>query len=191
MNKLFKTTMAAGLLAVMLAGCSDEESTDTNVNSADDGLTGEGQETHAPDSSIESEEGIVFDEEGNVESAEVPAEAEEEIMAVFDQYIETFNNKDLEGYMDLLLFGEDYYNEEEEREALEEVFTQFDVQREVVEQTISGYEEGSAEVFSNMELTTTDPASGAEVTRSGRQVTIMKEVEGEWKIASIQFIAAP
>ncbi|KIL46607.1 hypothetical protein KP77_27340 [Jeotgalibacillus alimentarius] len=191
MNKLFKTTLAAGLLAVVLAGCSDEESTDTNANSADDGLTGEGQETHAPDSSTQSEEGIVFDEEGNVESAEVPAEAKEEIMAVFDQYIETFNNKDLEGYMDLLLFGEDYYNEEEEREALEEVFTQFDVQREVVEQTISGYEEGSAEVFSNMELTTTDPASGAEVTRSGRQVTIMKEVEGEWKIASIQFIAAP
>ncbi|TFE03969.1 hypothetical protein [Jeotgalibacillus salarius] len=188
MNKFLKTAIAAGLLAVALAGCSDEEQ---NTNSADDGLAGEGQDTHTSDGIEESEEGIMLDEDGNVESAEVPAEAEEEIMAVFDEYIETFNNKDLEGYLDLLLFEEGYYDEEEERAALEEVFTQFDVHREVVDQTISGYEEGSAEVFTNMELTTTDPDTEAEVTRGGRQVTILKEVDGEWKIASIQFIAAP
>ncbi|MDZ5711455.1 hypothetical protein [Jeotgalibacillus haloalkalitolerans] len=190
MNRVLKASFAAGLLAVVLAGCSDEES--TNSNSADDGLTGEGQETHSSEGiGGESEEGIMFDEEGNVESAEVPAEVEEEILAVFDEYIKTFNNKDLEGYLDLLLYGEDYYNEEEERAALEEVFNQFDVHREVVEQTISGYEEGSAQVFTNMELTTTDPSSETEVTREGRQVTVLKEVDGEWKIASIQFIAAP
>lgn len=189
MNRILKTTIAAGLLAVVLAGCSDEES--TNSNSAEDGLSGEGQETHASEGLGESEEGIMFDEDGNVESAEVPAEAEEEIMAVFDEYIETFNNKDIEGYLDLLLYEDGYYDREEERAALEEVYDQFDVNREVVEHTISGYEKGSAEVFSNMELTTTDPASGAEASRNGRQVTILKEVDGEWKIASIQFIAAP
>ncbi|WP_227394314.1 nuclear transport factor 2 family protein [Jeotgalibacillus aurantiacus] len=193
MKTSWKTLLGAGLLVLALAGCSEDRE-EQNANSVTDGQAGQGagQETHSAAGNIESETGITLDSEGNVQEAEdVPAEVEEEVNAVFDQYIETFNNEDLEGYLDLLLYGDDYYNEEEERTAVGDVFEQFDVNRTVVEKTISGYEEGVAEMFSNLELTTIDPASGTEVTRGGRQVTILRETDEGWKIASIQFIASP
>ncbi|TFD95771.1 nuclear transport factor 2 family protein [Jeotgalibacillus sp. R-1-5s-1] len=193
MKTSWKTLLGSGLLVLALAGCS-EDSEEQNANSVADGQTGQGagQETHSGEGGIESETGITLDSEGNVREAEdVPAEVEEEVNAVFDQYIETFNNEDLEGYLDLLLYSDDYYNEEEERTAVGDVFQQFDVNRTVVEKTISGYEDGVAEMFANLELTTIDPSSGTEVTRGGRQVTILRETDEGWKIASIQFIASP
>ncbi|MDG5471587.1 nuclear transport factor 2 family protein [Jeotgalibacillus sp. ET6] len=194
-SKKMRTAIGAGLLALLLAACSGDETND-NTGSVNDGQNGEGIDTHtqSEDSGTEgdSEIGFEMNSEGEVEKAEdVPPEEEEAILSLFDEYISTFNEKDIDGYLQLLRTGDGYFNEDEERAALEEVFESFDVEREVELKTINEYKEDEAHVFANMILTTTDTESGAEVTRTGRQITVFHLVEDEWKIASIHFMADP
>ncbi|PPA70259.1 nuclear transport factor 2 family protein [Jeotgalibacillus proteolyticus] len=197
MKNTFKTAIGAGLLALILAGCSnDEPAQNQNSGTADDGESGQGMDTHAQSEQSEgnghSEIGFEMDPSGEVEEAEgVPEEEKEAILNTFDQYIETFNNEDIEGYLVLLLTEEGYFNEEEERAALEEVFDSFDVSREVQLKTVNEYKDEEAHVYSDLLITTVDPANGAEVSRTGRQITVMHKVKDEWKIASIHFMANP
>ena len=192
-----RALIGAGLLALLLAGCSDEEAAD-HSGSAQDGQTGQGQDTHTQSNDFQAEGGdhsdigFQMNDQGEVAEAEgIPAEDEEAILTVFEQYIETFNKEDIEAYLDLLLFDEDHFNEEEEREIVEKTFDVYDVERVVELQTINEYEEDQAQVYSDLVLTTKDPDSGAEATQSGRQITVLNKVEGEWKIASVHFMANP
>lgn len=190
-----KAAIGACLLAFILAGCSNGDTAE-NTNSSMDGQTGEGQDTHVQTEGKEDAEnsdvGFELNEEGKVEEAEdVPADEEKAILHTFDQYITTFNNEDIEGYLALLLTEGEYFNEQEERTALEEVFSNFEVKREVELKTINKFEKDQAQVYSDLLLTTTDPASGAEAKRTGRQITVLKKVDDEWKIASIHFMANP
>ncbi|MGD7043327.1 hypothetical protein [Jeotgalibacillus proteolyticus] len=195
-HKKMRTALGAGLLALLLAACSGDETND-NTGSINDGQSGEGLDTHTQSEVPEaaegdSEIGFEMNSEGEVEKAEdVPPEEEEEILSLFDKYISTFNEKDIEGYLQLLRTGDGYFNEEEERAALEEVFESFDVEREVKLKTINEYKEEEAHVFANLSLTTTDSESGTEVTRTGRQITVFHLVEDKWKIASVHFMADP
>ncbi|WP_165967171.1 nuclear transport factor 2 family protein [Jeotgalibacillus sp. S-D1] len=190
-----KAALCASLFALFIAGCSNDD-TGENTNSALDGQSGEGQDTHVQSEGNEDAEnsdvGFELNEAGEVDEAEnVPADEEKAILETFDQYISTFNDKDIDGYMNLLLTGGEYFNEQEERAALEDVFNNFDVKREVELKTINKYEKDQAQVYSDLQLTTTDPANGAEAKRTGRQITVMKKTDGEWKIASIHFMANP
>ncbi|KIL42995.1 nuclear transport factor 2 family protein [Jeotgalibacillus campisalis] len=195
-SKRMRAAIGAGLLTLLLAACSGDDTTE-NTGSIDDGQSGQGLDTHtqseAPESAEEdSEIGFEMNSEGEVDEAEdVPPEAEEAILSVFDEYISTFNEKDIEGYLQLLRTDDGYFDEEEERTALEKVYESFDVEREVELKTISEYKEDEAHVYADLILTTTDPSNGAEVTRTGRQITVFHLVEEEWKIASIHFMADP
>ncbi|MEW9502270.1 YybH family protein [Jeotgalibacillus marinus] len=189
--------LGTGLLALVVAGCSNDDSAE-NTGSALDGQNGQGIDSHNSSDGLELDEngesgiGFELDDQGNVsEAKDVPAEAEEAILDTFNSYIETFNEKDIEGYLATLSEKTGNFDLDEEREQLDQVFESFDVVREVELQTINKFEGEEAQVYSDLILTTTDPATGAEVTKTGRQITVLNLVDGEWKIVSIHFMVNP
>ncbi|KIL49903.1 hypothetical protein [Jeotgalibacillus soli] len=188
--------LSTGILALIIAGCSSDEPVQNN-GSTEDGQTGQSIDTHASssnelelDDNGESGVGFELDEDGEVqEASNVPADVENAVFEVFNHYIDTFNREDLDGYMSTLSENPSNFTLEEEREAVAEVFETFDVNREVELQTIIDYGDDTAQVYADLVVTTIDPSTKTEITRSGRQITLFKLEDEEWKIDSIFFMA--
>ncbi|WP_203363301.1 hypothetical protein [Bacillus sp. REN10] len=119
------------------------------------------------------------------EAKNLPPEVKEEIMAVFEQHISTFNAKDLDGYIDTL--SETSRDLEEERQYVKKYFDAFDIHMEPQHTKIIQYDEKKQEahMFIVMKSVTKDLETGKEVEDEIRQVmTFKKEKEG-WKQAAL------
>lgn len=199
-----KTKLLAIIAAttLVLAACgSTDEGQSSNHGSVDDGETlsntgavtgGDSKESPLAGENkdeLDADKGIGFGLTGGVieEATNVPAEERDRILNVFDTYIDSFNEGNIDEYIDVLADETESFDKEEERSYLEETFEQFEVTRQAADVTIVEYDELEAQVFSRME-TTRKLSSGLETTQTGRQVTVFKLEDEAWKVASIHYL---
>ena len=71
--------------------------------------------------------------------------------------------------------------------AVTEVFKQYDINRSAEDITIVNYKADEAQVFSNLTTNTKELETGAEMSGTGRQVTVFVK-EDLWKVSSIYYI---
>ncbi|GKV64904.1 MULTISPECIES: nuclear transport factor 2 family protein [Sporosarcina] len=170
-------------LALVLGACNKAEETNPNDVENGEAAPGSGAIDHGVD---DKKVGFSMSGDQVEEAADVPKEEKESILSAFDHYIETLNNKDVDGYLATL--STKGYDEAEERKAMEEMLETTDIQREADNKTIVKYAEEEAQVFSTLKTTLIDTASGAENIADGRQVTVFHKEDGAWKVFSIHFI---
>lgn len=179
---LFLTT------ALLLGACSDDKDQPTNQSTADDGevATGSGAIDHGID---ENGVGITVTGDTVEEASNVPAEEKKQILAAFDIYIDAFNDKDIDRYIDTLSANTESFDKEQERTYMtDEVFNLYDLDREASDVTIVKYSETEAQVFAELKTKMKQIATGLEVEESGRQVTLFVKEENDWKVSSVYYI---
>lgn len=168
-----KKWLLAIFTCLLLAACSDDET------------------QSAEDLQKTIEEGTVGYEivDGKVESAtDVPPVVEKEIMTALDEYISSFNDKDLNRFKKTVSQEDATYYAETMKEA-EAVFTQFStIERQTEDVTISKYSESRVEVFMHVKGRVVEAASDTEMAASARQIIVMIKEEGTWKVASVHSI---
>lgn len=185
MKKWFGFLLLSVIL--LLAACNKSEEAPTQNGSVDDGdsTNGYGAIDHGVD---EKKVGFSITGDTIEEAANIPAEEKERILAVFNAYIDAFNGKDIEGYMNTLSEHTESFDFEQERVSLEEAFGEFDIKRTVSDVTIVKYDEQEAQVFAKLATSMKQLSTGLETNPSGRQVTVLTKDEGEWKVASVYYI---
>ena len=181
-------SLMAVLIVILLAACSGDEETIPNQGSVNDGeaVNGYGAIDHGVD-----DKKVGFNLSGDTieEASGVPAEEKEKILDVFNVYISSFNDKDIERYLDTLSDRTDSFDKAEERVYMtEEVFNHYDLNREASDVTIVKYSDTEAQVFSKLQTSMKQLTSGLETNPSGRQVTVFTKDEGDWKVASVHYI---
>jgi hypothetical protein len=181
--KKFYILIVVGIL-LMLGACSADKESSRQSGSVDDGetTTNNGAIDHGVD-----DKQVGFNMSGGKieEAAGVPAEEKEQILEAFDVYINTFNEKDIDGYIDLL---SSFWDKAEERELITKIFSENDVNREVSDVTIVKYSENEAQVFAKIVTSMKQLSSGFKISPEGRQVTVFTKEDGEWKVGPIHFI---
>lgn len=175
------------VVMMLLAACNKEEGAVSQHGSVNDGesVNGHGAIDHGVD-----DKKVGFNVTGDTieEAANVPAEEKERILEVYDVYIDAFNDKDIERYIETLSERTESFNKEQEQADLEDYFSQYDIQREVTDVTIVKYEEEEAQVFAKLATSMKQLSTGLETNPTGRQVTVLTKEDGEWKIASVHYI---
>lgn len=159
----------------LLAACNDKEEQNVNLAETEQVI----------------EEGTVgFEIMGdNIEEvAGVPTEEKEAIIAAFDEYIASFNAKDIDRYVKTLSNNPQGFEVEEDMLVAEKIFEQYEISKVASDVTIVEYSENEAQVYSNILTDMTEIASGTELQDEGRQVTVFVKENGNWKVTSIYYI---
>ncbi|PIC58444.1 DUF3225 domain-containing protein [Sporosarcina sp. P12(2017)] len=178
-----KMVVASMALVLVLGACGNADETNQNDPETGEAAPGSGAIDHGVD---ENKVGFSMSGDKVEEATGVPKEDKEEILAAFDNYIETLNNQDVEGYLATL--STKGYDLEEERQATEEMLENSTMKRETDNETIVKYSGDSAQLFSTLKTTFTDIETEVENTHEGRQVTVFNKEDGAWKVFSIHFI---
>lgn len=180
-------------LAVILSGillvsaCTNKEDDVSQQGSVNDGEATSGYGTI--DHGVE-DQSIGFNMEGNtIEEVEnIPPAEKDTILQAFDAYMDAFNKKDMERYMDALSDTTESFQKEEERDYLESVFEEYDLSREASDITIVKYSKDQAQVFTRLQTTMKQLSTGLETNSTGRQVTVFTKEDGKWKVTSVHYI---
>ncbi|OAH54590.1 hypothetical protein AWH48_08340 [Domibacillus aminovorans] len=200
MTLTYKWIIALLLTGTLLAGCSDDEQ-DEAANSASDGEPANTttQETHT--ASDERKNATTADEESNSmeesntktekvpieEAGNVPAEEKTAILAVLDKQVESFNNKDIDGYMSTISETPESFDYTEEKLYVQKVFETFNASMTPLNPMIIKYDEETktANVFMNMKSKSKDVSTGKEVSQTTRQIMVFQKEEAGWKQISL------
>lgn len=136
------------------------------------------------------EEGIGFSLSGeSVEEAQnVPEEEKKDILNAFDLYITKFNEKDLDGYMDMIAEETESFDKQEERAYTASFFKENDLKLTPSEVTIVKYDEKEAQVFTRTAHKQKQLSTGLETNQFARQVILFQKKDGEWKVGSVHSI---
>ena len=183
MKKMFIPVSMSVLL--LLGACSNDEGNSTGSGSVDDGEAA--NENGAIDHGVDDKK-VGFSLEGGAveEASGVSAEEKERILAVYNVYIDTLNEQDIEGYLDTLSPND--YDFEEERAFLEDQLSEYELNREVSNVTIVKYSDKEAQVFSNLKTSYKQLSTGLVTKQEGRQVTVFTKNDGDPKAASVHYI---
>jgi DNA segregation ATPase FtsK/SpoIIIE-like protein len=177
-----KWTAALFLTGVLLAGCGEKN--DQAAHSAEDGESSRAeQETHGTAETGESNTARAPIEEAK----NIPPEERTAILAALNQQIQSFNKKDLDGYMETISENPKSFDYDEEKAYVQKVFQTFDAVMEPANITIIQYDQTAqtANVFMNMKSTSKDIKTGKEVSQTTRQMMVFQKEEGSWKQVSL------
>ncbi|MGM0897787.1 MAG: DUF4440 domain-containing protein [Bacillota bacterium] len=181
-----KWIIATGLM-LALAGCSGEEDSSVNGNTAEDGNAA--NENNAVEHGIKDQEvGFTLDDDGDIIAAEVPETEKKELLGAYEEYIAAFNDEDMDRYMDTIAENPDGFDREEDQQALSEAFENYDTTYTTSDETIVKYEEERAEVFATINVEMNEAGTEQGMKQSGRQVVVFKKEQDEWKVTSLHFI---
>lgn len=127
--------------------------------------------------------------DGSVEeAANVPKEEREAVIEVFNENLAAFNEEDIDRYMATIAKKPEGFKYEDEKVAVQTAFEKYDTKREASNHTIVKYNENEAQLFANIDISMSEPNSGATIDRSGRQVTVFVKEDGNWRVSSVYFI---
>lgn len=145
--------------------------------------------TQQPDE-ILNEKAISYEIAGDqaVEDENVPNKEKTALINAFNEYINAFNDADLERYMETISTNPQGFDYDEDRAAAEEVFNTYQVQRDASDVTVIEYDDNMAQVFANLKIDMKENASGTELVSSGRQVTVFAREDEAWKVTSVYFV---
>jgi ketosteroid isomerase-like protein len=184
--KKFYILIVVGIL-LMLGACSADKESSRQSGSVDDGetTTNNGAIDHGVD-----DKQVGFNMSGGEieEAADVPADEKEQILEAFTVYIDAFNEKDIDKYMNTLSEHSKVFDLEEERIYMEGKFEKYDLNRVADDTTIVKYSENEAQVFATLKTTVKQISSGLEFNQLGRQVTVFTKDDGNWKVSAIHYI---
>ncbi len=121
-------------------------------------------------------------------AADVPENVEKEILAAFDEYIASFNSKDIDRYIKTLSKNPQGFDVDEDVEVAKNIFAQYDLDRTASDVTIVKYSEEEAQVYANLQIKMTEIKTNAELKSSGRQVTVFAKEDNDWKVTSVYYI---
>ncbi len=189
----FRWFMVVGAMILLLAACTKDEGQTSNHGSVNDGeaANGYGAIDHGVDDKQEVDEkkvGFGLSGETIEEAAGVPPEEKERILEVFNVYIDAFNEKEIDQYLDTLSDETESFDKAEERTYMEDTFKNFDLSREASDVTIVKYSDTEAQVFAKLKTSMKQLSTGLETNQSGRQVTVLTKEEEGWKVASAHYI---
>lgn len=178
------------LIVTLLTACAGDEPA-ANENSTAD-LVPQGQqaiETHAAKSTEEDTQ-VGFEMAGGVieEAQNVPEQEKEQIVQAFEQYIEAFNQENIDDYMARISENPKGFDYESEKEFVQETFEEYDTKRQPSDITIIKYDEQEAQVFANLAIELEQHSTGGKVATSGRQVTVFTKENNNWLVTSVYFI---
>ena len=172
---------------LILGACGGDKDQASNHGTVDDGEAKNAYGTldHGVD---EKKIGFSLNGETIEEATNVPEEEKSKLMNVFEIYIDAFNEKDIDRYIDIVSEHTESFDKEEERAYMAEKFAEFDFARAASDVTIVEYSEKEAQVFAQLDTSMKQLVSGLETKSSGRQVTVFTKDDGEWKLSSVHYI---
>ncbi|MGM9966416.1 nuclear transport factor 2 family protein [uncultured Rummeliibacillus sp.] len=157
-----------------------EEQTNSDSSSADKNDQATTDATTTDDEKV----GFELNSDGKVDEAKsVPADEKKAILAVFDEYINSFNDKDINRYGKTLSKSPKGFNYDEEIDYTKQAFKDYDVKRTAKNVTLKKYKENYAEVFANIK--TTVKQDDQTFTQPLNQVTVMAKENGKWGISAV------
>ncbi|WP_335870566.1 hypothetical protein [Bacillus sp. 2205SS5-2] len=175
----WKTVMVGiSMSALLLVGCAEDEK--ENVTE---------QEQQPVEEAAPSTGGLgtMLEDIPDLTEAEVPAEEKEELLTDFQQYIDTFNNEDVEGYMNTLSNEPLNFNYEEQRTVVTQIFDSVDSERVAENVKIINFQGEKADIYAELSAKTVVPDTEESAERSGKQLTIMHKTDDGWKVSAIFF----
>lgn len=183
MKKLFVPISMSVLL--LLGACSSDAEKSNGSGSVDDGeaMNENGAIDHGVD---DKKVGFSLDGGAIEEASGVPAEEKERILSAFKLYMDKLNEQDVEGYLNTLSAKD--YDIEEERTVMKDLFSEYELNREVTNVTLVKYSDTEAQVYSNLKTSYKQLSTGLETKPNGRQVTVFVKNEGDWKVSSVHYI---
>lgn len=135
------------------------------------------------------EEGTVGFEiaDGNIEAAaNVPADEKEKIIAAFNEYMDAFNVKDIERYKKTISPNAVGFDYEADIAEVEKVFAQYSkIERTASDVTVVKYEDGEAQVFSNMKAEMVEKDTDIPLIGEARTVIVFVKENDAWKVSSV------
>lgn len=175
MKKWIILAVAALFLLAACGNTKSDSKDSSDANSAGENSTGQ------------SDNSIGFEMMGGqfVEAKNVPADEKVKIMAAFNEYINSFNAKDVERYGNILSKNATGFDYEEEMKVIRDTFKNHDVTLEDSDATIIKYSEDEAHVAANIDYHVKEHGTDATLDRTVRQVTIFVKEAGDWKITRI------
>jgi ketosteroid isomerase-like protein len=179
-----KIMIGLGVSSLLLAGCNNNEGAENTDKPEENAQEEQTDETTNP---LEEQTAQILEEASDMEEAkDIPEEEKQAILDAFNEYIESFNDEDVERYMATLSKTPVNFTLEDEEEAVNNVFSKLDVRRKASNVKIINYQGKKADVYAELEVTTKDPNSDREATTTGRQLTIFQKTDEGWKVSMIR-----
>lgn len=178
------------LILLLLSACAGEE------NREGAGSVSDGESSSAKNNALEhgvtdqAPSEVGFNMTGNdIEAAQnVPAAEKKALMETFDIYLNAFNEENLEKYMSVIAKEPEGFDYKQEEKDVKAAFEQYDVSRTAEDVTVIKYNKNQAQVFASLSISLEQETTGAKVDRTGRQVTVFANEDGNWRVTSVYFI---
>ena len=171
---MLKKGVLAVVTLLLLAACSnknDDLSAEERQNLIDEGTVG-----------FEMAGGIIKKAEN------IPEKEEKAILSAFDEYIESFNKKEIDRFMRTLSKNPDGFDLEKEEEYMKTVFEQYDIKRSAEDITITKYNDQQAQVHSKITTHLFQIGTNVQHDNVGKQVTVFTKEDGAWKVTSTFYV---
>lgn len=193
-----------GVCALILAACgNNDEKASSNTGSTKDsdytsqnnainhGISDTKQNTETNEQAAKSyvssdDEGVGFElnSDGKVdEDQTAPAEEKKAILAVFDEYIAAFNDKDIDRYAKTIADKPQGFDYKEEIDYTKQAFKDYDVKRTAKNITLKKYKDNYAEIFANIKTVVKQDSNS--FTQPLNQVTVMTKDNGKWGVSAV------
>ena len=182
----FHIAIVVGIMLV-LGACNADKNNSSEHGSVNDGESA--NSNGAIDHGVDDKQ-VGFNMSGGMieEATSVPAAEKEQILEAFAIYIDAFNEKNIDKYMNTLSKHSTVFDLEEERIYMEEQFKEYDLNRDAADMTIVKYSKQEVQVFATLKTKIKQISSGLEFNQLGRQVTVFTKDDGNWKVTSIHYI---
>lgn len=158
-----------------------------NTSATQEGSTQNKSNSNSTDSSKKDSDkkvGFELNSDGGVdEDKTVPKEEKKAIIAVFNEYIDAFNAKDIDRYAKTLAQNPKGFNYDEEISYTKQAFKDYDVKRTAKNVTIKKYKKDYAEVFANIKTVVKQGSNSFKQPLN--QVTVMVKENGKWGVSAV------
>ena len=185
----FKYIIVLAMISIFLSACASEENRKGAGSVSDGETSGENSPLeHSVKDQAETEVGFEMVGNNIEEAQNVPADEKKALLENFETYMTAFNEEDLEKYMSVIAKEPEGFDYQEEEETVKTTFAQYEVNRTAEDVTVIKYDKNQAQVFASLAISLKQQSTGAELDRTGRQVTVFAKEDGEWRVSSVYFI---
>ncbi|MBS4174172.1 nuclear transport factor 2 family protein [Bacillus sp. FJAT-49736] len=170
----WKTTLGILFTSVfLLAACGNNDKADKSTPKTTEKQT----ETATSNNTVKT------DKPSLKEVKNIPADEKKALLAVTNQYIKAFNEKNLDAYMATISKNPSSFKYEEEKAYTKKVFETMNIIMKPLKIAVIGYKTGNANVY--LELKTIVTEKGEHAVRTTRQINTYQKEDGNWKLTSI------
>ncbi len=134
-----------------------------------------------------AKEDIGFEVMGDevIAASDVPDAERDKIITTFNEYIEAHNTKDVDQYSNTLSKNATGFDYEKDLAELQKSFATYTIDLQAEDITIIKYDGKEAQVYANLTRKITEDETGTEFSDKARQVTVLANEDGIWKITNM------